>query len=60
MTDLSTIQTAGAIYTPSVPPMYAEYVVKNPNSVRVPGGVTLDDLNFLNPNSNLFHISHVL
>ena len=49
MTDLSTIQTAGAMYTPSVPPMYAEHVVKDPSSVRdgnLPSGVTLDDLNF--------------
>ena len=63
MTDLSIIQTAGAIYTPSVPPVYAELVMKDPCSVRdgnLPGGITLDDLNFLNPNSNLFHISHVL
>ncbi len=63
MTDLSTIHTAGAIYTPSVPPVYAELVMKDPTTVRngnLPSGITLDDLNFLNPNSNLFHISHVL
>ncbi len=63
MTDLSTIQKAVAMYTPSVPPMYAEYVVKDPSSLRdgnLPAAVTLDDLNFLNPNSSLFHIDHVL
>ena len=63
MTDLSIIQTGGAIYTPSVPPVYAELVMKDPSTVRngnLPSGITLDDLNFLNPNSNLFHISHVL
>ncbi len=63
MTDLSTIQTAVAKYTPSVPPIYAETVMKDPSSVRgenMPAAVTLDDLNFLNPNCKLFHINHVL
>lgn len=63
MTDLSNIQTSGAIYTPSISRSYAKYAIENSSNFRngnLPGGIAMSDLNFLDPKSKLFHISHVL
>lgn len=63
MTNLATIQTSGAIYTPAISKSYATFVMKDESLVRngnLPAGISVSDLNFLDPQSKLFHISHAL
>ena len=49
-----------AVYIPSVSPGYA-IAAHHQNWVRdLPRGVASGDLNFLDPNNKLFHISHVM
>jgi hypothetical protein len=52
-----------AIYLPSLQQGYAAFPFRNLASVRdgvLPKGLTLADLDFLNPNSNLWHCKYVL
>lgn len=50
-----------AIYVPSVTPGYARDVHSQQNFTRkMPAGLRVADLNFLDPNNRLFRISHVM
>ena len=52
-----------AIYLPSLQQGYAAFPFRDPSSVRdgdLPPGLKLSDLDFLNPNSNLWHFKYVL
>lgn len=52
-----------AIYLPSLQQAYAAFPFRDLASVRdgvLPKGLTLADLDFLNPNSNLWHCKYVL
>ena len=52
--------TDQAVYVPSVTPGFAKDVFKNNWRRALPKGVTGEDLNFLNPDNELFRISHVM
>lgn len=52
-----------AIYLPSLQQAYAAFPFRDPASVRagdLPKGLALSDLDFLNPNSKLWHCKYVL
>lgn len=52
-----------AVYLPSLQQSYAAFPFRNPNSVRegqLPKGLKLQDLDFLNPDSNLWHCKYIL
>lgn len=52
-----------AVYLPSLQQGYAAFPFRDPNSVRdgiLPKGLKLQDLDFLNPASNLWHCKYVL
>lgn len=52
-----------AIYLPSLQQAYAAFPFRDPVSVRagdLPKGLALSDLDFLNPNSKLWHCKYVL
>lgn len=50
-------QLQHALYLPALQPVYTQFPVRDPATVRpLPGGLTPKDLDFLDPNSRLFHI----
>lgn len=61
--DLSAQYEDQAIYLPSLQQSYAAFPFRDKGSVRdgvLPAGLELKDLDFLNPNSNLWHCKYVL
>ena len=55
-----TPQRDRAIYIASVSPSYAEYVQAGQCERPMPDGLDVSDLNFLDPQSQLFHVTHVM
>jgi hypothetical protein len=50
-----------AVYLPSIQKAYAKAAYKTGDKTRVmPDGITMKDLNFLNPNNKLFHYGYSL
>lgn len=52
-----------AVYLPSLQQSYAAFPFRDPSTVRdgiLPNGLTLKDLDFLNPASNLWHCKYAL
>lgn len=49
-----------ALYIPSVPSPYATHVYEESYKRPMPGGLKVQDLNFLNPNNDLFRIGYVM
>lgn len=49
-----------ALYIPSVSPSYAQHVHSGSYERSMPGGLDVQDLNFLDPNNSLFRIGYVM
>lgn len=49
-----------AMYVASVTPNHSRFVHLNNPGRNLPAGLAMSDLNFLNPESNLFHVTHVM
>ena len=61
--NLSTQYKDYAVYLPSLQQGYAAFPMRDPATVRggiLPNGLTLKDLDFLDPNSKLWHCKYVL
>ncbi len=61
--NLSTQYKDYAVYLPSLQQGYAAFPMRDPSTVRggvLPNGLTLKDLDFLDPNSRLWHCKYVL